>query len=73
MRTRTQLVVAVIVAVLAYTGSGCGGSSVVKSPAAGSKSEPKDGDSGPLGEKPSPSIALVTFHVQDMGTKLNLL
>jgi len=74
MLTRTQWVgVAVLAAVLC---AGCGGSSApTNSTTSGTKADDSR-DAANLarrGHTPGPSVVVVTLHVKDMGTKLNLL
>ena len=74
MLTRTQwLGVAVLAAVLC---TGCSGaaSSANSAKAGTAADDQKDAASAaPRGQTPSNRTAVVTFHVKDMGTRLNLL
>ena len=74
MPNRTRQVGVVVLAAVLCTG--CGGSSTSdNSTTAGTvAADPRDADNlAPRGQTLSPSVARVTIHVKDMGTKLNLL
>ena len=74
MLTRTQSVFVAILAGVLCTG--CGGSSTsgnLTTAGTGADNPKNAAKAVPRGQTPSPSVAVVTFHVKDMGTKLNLL
>ena len=72
MRARMQLRCVTVLSALFCCG--CGGSSTPGAATTGGTETGRAKDKGvAAGQTPTPSIVVVTFHVKDMGKRLNLL